>query len=107
VYGDKFSHVLKTITADNSPEFEDLSSVKKWGTDIYFTHPYNSWKRVSNERHNGMLREFIPKDTSIENYDAADVLHVVDTMNHCPMRILDYQTSQELFDVVPERIYDN
>ena len=34
VYGDKFSQVFKTITADNGPEFEDLSSVEEWGTDV-------------------------------------------------------------------------
>ena len=107
VYGDKFSQVFKTITADNGPEFEDLSSVEEWGTDVYFTHPYSSWERGSNERHNGMLREFIPKGASIENYDAGDILHFADTMNHCPRRILGYQTSQELFDDFLDKVYAN
>ena len=54
-----------------------------------------------------MLREFIPKGASIENYDAEDVLYFADTMNHCPRRILGYQTSQELFDDFLDKVYAN
>ena len=30
-----------------------------FGTKIYFTHPYSSWECPQNERHNGLLRDFI------------------------------------------------
>jgi len=39
-YGAKFNKVFKTITADIGSEFEKLSAIKKWGTKVYFTHPY-------------------------------------------------------------------
>jgi len=106
-YGDRFSQVFKTITVDNGPEFENLSSIESCGTVVYFTHPYSSWERGSNERHNGMLREFIPKGKSIEKYSADDVLHYADIMNNCPRRLLGYRTSQELFDEFLDKVYAN
>lgn len=61
-YGeDKFSEVFKTITADNGGEFEDLKSIEERGVQIYFTHPYSSWERAQNERHNRLFRRYVPK----------------------------------------------
>ena len=34
------------------------------GMCIYFTHPYHSWERGSNENFNGLLRQFFQKQTS-------------------------------------------
>ena len=61
------------MTADNGPEFTTFSKLESLGTKVYFAHPYSSWERPQNERHNGLLREFIPKRTSIEQYTDDDV----------------------------------
>ena len=61
-YGDKFSQIFKTITSDNGSEFAELAKLEdNTKTKVYFAHPYSSWERGSNERHNGLLRRFIPK----------------------------------------------
>lgn len=57
-YGERFSSVFKSITTDNGSEFEDFSTLESWGTAIYFAHPYSS-ERPVNERHNGLLRQYI------------------------------------------------
>lgn len=32
-------------------EFSELeSTLKQWGSDVYFTHPYSAWGRGTNER---------------------------------------------------------
>src|SRR5699024_503934 len=60
---------FKTITADNGSEFSELSEQgKHLGIDIYFAHPYASWERGSNERHNGLIRRFIKKGQPIHEY---------------------------------------
>ena len=54
--------VFKTITADNGSEFSELSEQgERLQIDVYFCHPYASWERGSNERHNGLIRRFINK----------------------------------------------
>ena len=52
-FGEKFSQVFKTITVDNGSEFSAFSQVENWGCAVYFAHPYTSWERPQNERHNG------------------------------------------------------
>ncbi len=36
----------------------------EYGSKVYFAHPYSSWERGTNERHNGIVRRFIPKGKS-------------------------------------------
>ena len=104
-YGERFSSVFKSITTDNGSEFEDFSTVENWGSAIYFAHPYSSWERPINERHNGLLRQYIPKGVSIENYSPADVLHFADELNSRPRKRLGYQTPEELFDAFLDNLY--
>ena len=105
-YGEKhFARVFKTMTADNGLEFANLSQYEALGTKIYFTHPYSSWERGQNERHNGLLREFIPKGTSIEKFTSEDILNIADTVNERPRRILGYHKPAELFDNFLDEVY--
>ena len=52
-FGEKFSQVFKTITVDNGAEFAGFAQIEQYGTKVYFAHPYTSWERAQNERHNG------------------------------------------------------
>jgi len=45
-FGNKFSHVFKTITADNGSEFAALSDLKDSEVGIYFTHPYSEQRKA-------------------------------------------------------------
>lgn len=106
LYGNKhFSQVFKTMTADNGPEFAQFSKYESLGTRIYFAHPYSSWERPQNERHNGLLREYIPKGTSIERFSDEDILNIADALNQRPRRILNYYSPEELFDTFLDEVY--
>ncbi len=105
-YGEKhFCEVFKTMTADNGPEFETFSKFESLGTKIYFAHPYSSWERPQNERQNGMLRDYIPKGTSIERFSDNDILNIADELNQRPRRSLGYHALIELFDDILDGIY--
>ena len=104
-YGEQFAQVFKTITVDNESEFADFAQCEEWGTEVYFAHPYTSWERAQNERHNGLLRAFVPKGTSMENYSAEYILAVADELNARPRRKLGYCTPEELFDAFLDHIY--
>lgn len=106
-YGDNFSKVFKTITTDNGSEFETFSKAKTWGTRIYFTHPYSSWERAQNERHNGLLRAFVPKGASIEAFSPEQILSFGDTLNSRPRKRLCYHTPEELFEAFLDEVYAN
>ncbi|WP_300383414.1 IS30 family transposase [Clostridium sp.] len=105
-FGDKFSQVFKTITSDNGSEFSMLSDIEKdTDTKVYFTHPYSSFEKGCNERHNGMIRRFIPKGKSIYNYDSDAIAYIEDWCNTLPRKKLGYKTPQELFDQQLDLIY--
>lgn len=104
-YGEHFSDVFKTITTDNGSEFADLSKEETEGTKIYFTHPFSSWEKGTNECHNRMLRRFIPKGKSVSDYSADDILFFADRINGLPRKVLGYRTPEELFEQELDRIY--
>ena len=107
-YGEEhFSKVFKTITADNGPEFERLSELEAYGVSVYFAHPYSSWERPQNERHNRIFRRYIPKGKSIDNYSSEQILEFADEMNALPRRQLEYATPEELFDSFLDAVYSN
>ncbi|BAK93507.1 IS30 family transposase [Tetragenococcus halophilus] len=90
--GQHFSRLFQTITADNGVEFAGLSALLQEISKVYFTHPYSSWERGTNENHNGLIRRFIPKGIRMSDVSTAVVRRVQDWMNHLPRKILGYAT---------------
>ena len=105
-YGDKFGEVFKTITADNGSEFSELSQLEAYGTTTYSAHAYSSWERGQNERHNGLLRQYIPKGVSLNAYSQEELDQFVDAINTKPRRSLGYRTADELFEEQLDKIYE-
>lgn len=104
-FGDLWKEVFKTITTDNGSEFALLSEFEADGLGIYFTHPYTSCEKGTNECHNRMLRRFIPKGKSIADYTADDICFFADCINGLPRKLLAYHTPEELFEAQLDRIY--
>ena len=91
-----YNKIFKSITTDNGTEFSDfLNIIKDTKTQIYFCHPYCSGEKGTNERHNGIIRYFIPKGTLIENYSYKDINKIAEWMNNYPRKILGYKTPLE------------
>lgn len=98
--------MFKTITSDNRSEFAELSQIENdTSIKIYFAHPYSSWERGSNERHNGLLRRFIRKGKRMDNYSCEDIMFIADWCNSLPRKILGYKTPDELFGLELDKIY--
>ena len=104
-YADKLTEVFKTITADNGSEFTQLNKLKEKGIGVYFTHPYSSYEKGTNECHNRMLRRFIPKGRSIKGYDSDDLNYFADKINGLPRKVLGYATPEQLFEQELDLIY--
>lgn len=96
-YGERFFQVFRTITADNGSEFSELSSIEGLASRVYFAHPYSSWERGTNERHNGILRRFIPKGKAIKDLSPETIKRIQNWINRFPRKKLGYKTPQECF----------
>lgn len=93
-YGSLFDSLFKSITADNGSEFSNLSnhSIK-----VYFTHPYSAWERGTNERHNELIRRFIPKGKAIKDLTLSQIERIQNWCNNLPRKILGYKTPEKVF----------
>ena len=106
LFCEQFSQVFKCITSDNGSEFSNLSTIEtEVNSKIYFIHPYFSFEKGTNERHNGLIRRFVPKGKRISGYSYHDIAFIEDWMNTLPRRILKYKTPEELFEAQLDQIY--
>ncbi len=97
-YGQYFNRVFRSITADNGSEFSQLpAQLRDDGIQVYYTHPYAAWERPTNERHNGLIRRFIPKGRAIADYSRTFICQAIRVLNHLPRRILQYRTPAQAF----------
>jgi len=90
--------IIKSITADNGAEFSTLNEYFSNVVEVYFAHPYSAFERGGNENFNKLIRQFLTKGTSIDDYDRQYVWNIVDRINNTPRKILGYQTANEAFE---------
>lgn len=105
LFSEQFSQVFKTITSDNGSEFARLSELESKGTKVFYTHPYTACERPVNERHNGILRRFLPKGTRLEDYSADEIGFLEDWINQLPRKIFGYRTPEEIFNEQLDILY--
>lgn len=91
---------FKTLTTDNGSGFSTLLLIeeKEPAVQVFFTHAYASWKMGTYERHNGMLREFVPKVKSLKNLNYAKLKAYTDDLNNHPRKTLDFKTPRECME---------
>lgn len=88
----------KTLTFDNGKEFAQHEFIAHClEAKVYFAHPYCSWERGLNENHNGLLRQYFPKESSLLGVSQDDVNEAVYRLNHRPRKCLGYRTPHEVF----------
>lgn len=97
-YKGTFSEVFKTITTDNGSEFSSLSELEEAAqTLVYYAHPFSSYEKGSNERHNGLIRRFFPKGRRVDSLSDDDISKIETWCNTLPRKILQYATPRKLF----------
>ena len=89
---------VKTITSDNGTEFAEHKMIsKKINADFYFAHPYSSWERGLNEYTNKLIRQYIPKKTSFDDFNDQDIKQIQLKINRRPRKKLGYESPKKLF----------
>ena len=93
-HGGKF----KTITFDNGTEFHEYKVLeRRYPVMCYFATPYHSWERGSIENLNGLIRQYLPKGTSMRDLTQAQCDWIADKLNTRPRKRLNYKTPKELY----------
>lgn len=87
---------LHTITSDNGKEFALHEIIaEELNIDYFFAHPYHSWERGSNENLNGLIRQYIPKNTDFSQLTDQYIKDVETKLNNRPRKR--YQFENPIF----------
>ncbi len=88
---------IKTITSDNGKEFACHQQIAKaLNIDFYFATPYHSWERGANENTNGLIRQYIPKQTDFDTITQEYVQYVENELNNRPGKKHGFLTPNEV-----------
>ena len=89
---------VATITADNGSEFHSYRQIEAAaGVEFYFAAPHHSWERGTNENTNGLIRQYLPKRTSMAKLTQADMDAIAARLNSRPRKRLGYRTPEECY----------
>ncbi len=95
---------FRTITADNGTEFHDYRSLEAaTGVPFYFATPHHSWERGTNENTNGLLRQYLPKGTSLALLTQSRCDALAETLNTRPRKRHAYQAPKTCFNVALQK----
>jgi IS30 family transposase len=90
-----------TITADNGTEFHGYTDIENATTvRFYFATPHHSWERGSNENANGLIRQYLPKRTSLARLSQTRCDAIADDLNTRPRKRLGYLTPKEACELL-------
>lgn len=92
------AHMFKTITVDNGTEFHGYRDIEHaTGTTFYFATPYHSWERGTNENTNGLIRQYIPKRSSMRSLSQARCTAIALKLNNRPRKRHGFLSPIEVF----------
>jgi IS30 family transposase len=90
--------VFETITSDNGTEFHHYQQIEaRTQALFYFARPYHSWERGSNENANGLIRQYLPKGTSMAALSQHQCTSIARRLNTRPRKRLGYKTPLECY----------
>lgn len=92
--------IIHTMTGDNGTEFAEHRQIaQELEIDFFFTHPYSSWEKGTNENTNGLLRQYFPKGTDFNTMSDDVISHVENELNNRPRKCLYYKSPIEIFNI--------
>lgn len=93
-YGDDYTKVFKSLTADNGSEFSELNEVHP---NVFFANPYSPWERGSNDNNNRIIRHHIPKGKAISSFTPEEILSINDWLNDYPRKIFGGLSAEDVY----------
>jgi transposase, IS30 family len=92
----------RTLSFDNGTEFHGYKDLEKTtGATVYFATPHHSWERGTSENTNGLIRQYLPKRTSMAKVSQRACTKIAHHLNNRPRKRLGYLTPAEIYENQP------
>lgn len=96
---------VMSFTMDRGSEFAEHELIEfVLGAKAYFADAYCAWQRGSNEQHNGLVRQYLPRRIALRGVNQEQIDDIEDKLNHRPRKTLGYRTPLEVFSVSFNRV---
>ena len=73
------------------------------GRALLLATPHHSWERGTNENTNGLLRQYLPKGTSLASLTQSRCDAIAETLNTRPRKRHAYETPKTCFNVALQK----
>jgi len=93
------AHLQRSLTWGQGVEMAQHAQLQiDTGLEIYFCDPQSPWQRGSNENTNGLLRQYSPKGTDLNQHGTNELGAVAHALNTRPRKTLGWRTPAEALD---------
>jgi len=93
-----YKELVHSITSDNGLEFANHEYIaQKLNAQFYFAHPYSSWERGLSEYSNKLIRQYIPKKSSFNEFSNDYLNEVNMKLNNRPRKLLNFNSPLNVF----------
>ena len=89
--------VIKYICEEQWSVEQIVGYCRKNGIPIFFAHPYSSWEQGLSEHTNGLVRQYIPKNTDFKDITDKEIREYQYKINNRPRKVLDFEKPKDLF----------
>jgi IS30 family transposase len=85
--------LFKSLTWDNGKEGVCHTRIRDgYNVETYFCDPYASWQKGGVENLNGLIREYLPRETDMATITDEDIYRIQEILNNRPRKKLGYLT---------------
>jgi len=91
--------LFKSLTWDNGKEGACHTKIRdNYNIETYFCDPYASWQKGGVENLNGLIREYLPRDTDMDTITDEGIYHIQEKLNNRPQKKLGYLTPNKALE---------
>lgn len=87
----------KSMTFDNGKENVKHTIIKRnYQMETYFCDSYASWQKGGVENMNGLIRQYLPRKTNLNNVSTIQLYQIQELLNNRPRKALNYLSPNEI-----------